>query len=246
LKASRRQSTKHLSKNSGIDAEFDTVMNDSMRFLYPVRDLDLQIDRANLLAEFIGKLNQAKNAVAGTGNPDAANKLLGMEYFAISMHRCLLMWIRLRLNEPEEAWTLLVDAQQTAKLAIRVHQSCVNANNLLEIMRGYEAILFPKRLFCSPSAVFENCICSICDAPFDDCDHISGMAYDGKLCSEIRGAPTHIDHVAIVESPYDKGCVVHARVDGDIETNLLTLVETKIEEEAKKGTYLKFTILRAN
>ncbi len=217
-----------------------------MRYLFPVRDLDLQIDKANALGEFISKLIQAKFTLIGTGNPDFANKLLAMEYFAISMHLCLVMWIDLRIGKPESAWLSLVDAQRSAKLALRVHESCSNARNLLDIMDGYEAILFPKRMFCSHSAIFESCTCSICDAPFDNCDHISGMAYDGQLCSEISGPIAHLDHVAIVELPYDKGCVVHARVEGDIETDLLTLVETKIEDEAKKGTYFKFTILRAN
>lgn len=57
--------------------------------------------------------------------------------------------------------------------------------------------------------------CSICRSGFNECEHIEGYIYMGRLCRRINRKPIKIDHSAIVENPCDKRCIINSIVDDD-------------------------------
>lgn len=67
----------------------------------------------------------------------------------------------------------------------------------------------------------ENCVCSICGAPFGwaGCasDHRKGSTYDGKLCYGILKDPTDAYEFSFVAVPAQRSAGVTKNFDGDVE-----------------------------
>jgi len=64
--------------------------------------------------------------------------------------------------------------------------------------------------------------CGICGSDYEDCGHVSGRAYMGRLCCRIVRQFASLDHVAIVEEPADKRCRVTHFSEGDKRRNKMT------------------------
>lgn len=78
-------------------------------------------------------------------------------------------------------------------------------NQLLELEK-----LYPYHLFFSTGLEVELYRCSICNADIDsfECPHEIGELYMGQMASGIAENALDINHVAMVENPMDKRCVI--------------------------------------
>jgi len=95
----------------------------------------------------------------------------------------------LKNKDPNRAWNFLIDAQKSAELALN---SCgvsfiLNSDPEVYINKLYslEKLIFPPQNFVSPGLVIEEMECSICGKDPEDCEHIPGKPYMGKICTMI-------------------------------------------------------------
>ncbi len=121
-----------------------------------------------------------------------------------------------RKGHQSEAWGSLQDAISLLRVIKRfsnINIACFE-NQLTEIEK-----LFPYKLFNSVGFLVERFRCSICGEDIDSasCPHRRGHLYRGVMAQAVAdGENCRIDHVAIVENPSDKRCVLWL---GDPETS---------------------------
>lgn len=204
--------------------EFNKQIDNAFRFSFPVRDLILQQEAVNKLEDYHTKVDEERLKLRQKKDSDSANMFLGMSCYTQSVIHLLKMWIAIREDDPDYAWDMLIGAEQCASASMRAHQNCaahlVTYPNYLETL---EHILFPKQQFASSSFLINNSECSLCSAPFHECDHIAGFPYNGEFCVEIVNDIADIDHVALVDHPDDKCCRTYSIVEDGYEVDLFTL-----------------------
>jgi hypothetical protein len=223
---------------------FNQETKEGLRHCYPVRDRQLQSAARERLHRFVDELNVERHRNSNCGTPHVANAFLALMCVARSILSCLDMWIALRDDRPEDAWGFLVEAQELARSAMRAHNCCSHIGDHLEMLDAYEQILFPPQQFVSSSVVVGSTDCSICNGPYADCDHLTGLAYDGFFCSEIVRNISHVDHVAIVEYPDNKRCRATTFSEDGYDVNVMTLRRTPRQGDAdEKGRNVMQMIL---
>lgn len=70
--------------------------------------------------------------------------------------------------------------------------------------------LYPYNVFFSVGMVVEGLECSLCgfDIDSDECLHIRGQLYSGRIATAIVKDVARFDHAALVTNPANKRCVV--------------------------------------
>lgn len=70
--------------------------------------------------------------------------------------------------------------------------------------------LFPYKVFASSGFIYSYAECSICrkDIESDECEHLIGELYYGRIASKIITKIDKLDHIALVPNPVDKRCVI--------------------------------------
>jgi hypothetical protein len=74
----------------------------------------------------------------------------------------------------------------------------------------------------STGLIIEHTDCSICGEIYDECDHVAGRAYMGRICSQVVRGIREVTEVSIVEHPADKRCRVFNFTDNGIKRDLMT------------------------
>jgi hypothetical protein len=138
------------------------------------------------------------------------------------------MWLRLKQDDPDAAWDQLVDAQGQTILAVRAHEGFRNLEHRHRRLEVIEQIVFPPQVFLSAGLIVKRQECSICQADYEDCEHIVGRPYMGEFCFRIlQNAEAH--HVSIVEEPANKRCRVLTFADDGGRRNRMTWRLEEIE-----------------
>jgi len=195
------------SEMNDLIADCNDRVNAAYQFCYPVRDAALQRQAAADLDAYLEVLGRAKADCQAAQRSDAANVALGMHCFALSVRCFLQMWIELRDDDPGSAWDSLVNSQVNARMAMRISQSFAEQlEGLVRRLDAVEQVVFPAIQFVSPSMVVSGTKCSLCNAAFHECSHVSGLAYNGEFCVEVVDGIKSVDHIALVEHPRDKRC----------------------------------------
>jgi hypothetical protein len=182
-----------------------------------------------------------------------ANHLFHMQCVLNAMRSSLLMWIELKQEKYFEAWVLLVDAQEYLNVALQI-SDYIGIRNFEDFLVHVENAVFPQHnKYNSPGFTETIGDCSICRENFSLCDHIEQKVYTGKLCFRINRRILSADHVALVDNPKDKRCIItkisnEAReminiftkeIDGQCPSGVEP-VQPKVEEE---GIQIECTIL---
>jgi len=204
------------------------------KFLYLVRDKHYQKEAIDKLIKFKQQAANLKEKMINEVDEENANILLSIENIAEAMINELKMWIALKEDKVNEAWSYLVDAQSAIRTALQAHEIALRLNgegyaNKLHLI---EKLIFPPQIFFSPGFVIEESKCSICGKNYEECEHIVGKAYMGKMCYRIitKMKPRE---VSIVTSPGNKRARILAITEGNITRDYMTWRIIENEEKGK-------------
>jgi len=120
-------------------------------------------------------------------------------------------WQKISKSEFSESWVKLQDAQDILRVIFRL--SSTSRLPLLEIIEkqcGELEKLYPYNVFMSTGMVIKEVECNICGKSINsfDCEHIIGELYRGKMAQGRIKEIKELNHVALVEKPANKRCVV--------------------------------------
>src|SRR5215216_1029710 len=93
---------------------------------------------------------------------------------------------------------------------------------------SYSRVCSFLQMFMSAGVVIKSSKCSICDALYEDCEHIKGKVYMGRFCGRMITDVAEIKEVSVVEDPADKRARVLVIGDGTTERDYMTwrVIET--------------------
>ncbi len=167
---------------------------------------------------------------------DSANAVLGFERAIDGVSSELMMWVKLKDDDPNSAWSYLVDAQVAITDAIQAHASFGHLSEYAGHLDVLEKILFPPQTFVSIGTIAASLECSVCGKESGECDHVPGRPYMGEFCyKNVKGMT--MTEVSIVENPGSKHHRITEISDGrqmrDLMTWRVTTTETKKAESPK-------------
>lgn len=208
-------------KVQSFEDKFNVLINDCSKFLYMSRAREFQVNASEKIDALRKEAITLKDTCISAKEEDSANCLLGFEQAAEAFREELVMWVALKDDDPDEAWTHLVNAQMAAKDAIRAHQMFTSLNKYSKRLEILEKVLFPPQTFMSTGSTATSLECSICGQESGDCDHLPGKAYMGKFCSKIVHGISFTE-ISIVHNPGSKHHRVTAISEGEKMRNLMT------------------------
>lgn len=206
---------------------YNALLAEAINLHFLVRDAGLQRAKADELEEFRLLLKRVKEQAIERSEEDVANLLFLFQCVVNSFKSALLMWIELKDGRPDAAWNLLMDAQDYASVALRVpvrgHAWGIDrhAERLAEI----ERVVFPGwPVFLSPGIIEDGGECSICGSRYAECDeHVEGLVYAGRLCDRVNRMMIEGNHVALVQAPRDRRCIIrHVSTDDGRKRDYIT------------------------
>jgi hypothetical protein len=178
----------------------------------------------------LSSVTQEKAEAIAERDEQFANVLLGCEALIRACNAELKMYLLLKEDKPDEAWSQLVVAQDGHRAAMRADEGFADVGRQIQRLQGIEKLLFPPQQFLSTGWIVKGEVCSICGSDYEDCEHIKGRPYMGQFCT-VQLDPLEVDHVSLVDEPASKHCrVTHIGPSGN-RTNCLTLV---VEQETPK------------
>ncbi|MFH2135378.1 MAG: SEC-C metal-binding domain-containing protein [Pseudomonadota bacterium] len=185
-----------------ICSEYRAEMLD---FLVQV-DRDIGAETASSLDILREGLNAARTANEN-GPDEILNDLYVLDRYLDFFTRYGLVWKLIARQQFADSWDALQDALDCLRLIRRFSAIDISEfeDQLIELEKS-----FPYHVFFSIGAAVESFECSICGQDMDsfDCPHRKGYLYRGHMAYGIARKITNFDHVALVEKPEDKRCVV--------------------------------------
>lgn len=131
-----------------------------------------------------------------------------------------LMFDYIKSDESEKAWMSLIDTYDYLDVATlfldkyKLHSEGLEA--FIEQVKGFENIFFPTHhLFLSPGAKETAGNCSICGGSFISCEHVEREIYNGMLCQRINRHVLEANHIALVDNPRDRRCIIRTITNTD-------------------------------
>ncbi len=206
--------------------EFEQVAHRAQTLTFPARASELQEEAIRDVDTFLELLEKQKAIAQEQREEFDANAILGMELSLATVRSELTMWLRLKRDDPESAWNDLINAQTSLRSAIAVRRQLgIHTLTLENLQRKFDFIerfIFPPQMFNSIGGTVAWRECSICGHDYEECDHIAGRAYMGRLCYCILREFSSMDHVALVEDPADKRCRITHFSEGPKMRNKMT------------------------
>ncbi len=200
---------------------FNKVVKGIEKYLFITRDADLQREALEQLKALSAQIQIWKSQAIEEGLEDPANLFLGFECAVLYLRAELTMWLDLKEGRPEKAWEQLITAQGAIADAIRAHRGFAHLERNAERMAGIEHLIFPPQVFFSAGLIVGRQECTICGQDYEDCPHVKGRPYLGKLCA-VRLCDVRPDHIAIVKEPANRRCRVVHFSDGEGKRNRMT------------------------
>lgn len=180
---------------------------------------------------FIKYIKSVKYQAINRNSTNEADQLFHMQCFLNSLLSSLKIWIFLEKKEFNKAWDLLIDAQEYLSIAKKINEY-EDLNNFEKHLDHIEKVIFPERKVYLSSA-FTSTIgnCSICNHDFFDCNHIENNIYCGQLCYRVNIQNIKGNHVALVETPKNRRCIVtsYGQKKSIIDSFTLENIEDKAE-----------------
>jgi len=221
-----------------IAEEYTTVVAEAGKFGYLVRDTDLQQEQVDILLRLKNRIKAFKYGAIKAGDEEAANTLFHLQCGLNAQISFLTMWILLKKSDYYAAWDTLIDAEEYISMAMRAANGGFGLEEFLDRLRRVEDVVFPGyRIYSSCGAIIRGGQCTICGKPFNGCDHIEGVVYWGRLCVRVKWEVVELNHVAVVEEPRDRRCVImELTTDDGWYRDYMTWRKTKEAGEPKEGT----------
>ena len=215
--------------------EFVKAINESARVAFFVRDAKLQAKQIEILLALKKRIKTFKYGAIDAGDEAGTNKLFQFQCRLNAEVSFLRMWTDLKKSKPYVAWDDIIDAQEYVSIAIRAANDDIGLDGFMNHLKSAETVLFPGYArYNSVSAFIRGGTCSVCRKPFGECQHVEGLVYWGRLCVRIHPEIVAVDHVALVEEPRDRRCVIT-----EVETKdgyCRDYMTWRITEKAEKHT----------
>jgi hypothetical protein len=142
------------------------------------------------------------------------NDLYVLDRYVDFLETYSLLWERILGEKFGDSWSLLQDCLNLLRLIKKFSNIDVTffEDQLIELEQTY-----PYNVFFSVGAVVDRYECSLCgrDIISDECPHMPGELYGGKMASAVAEGMVKLDHAALVSNPADKRCVVRYEDTGD-------------------------------
>lgn len=201
--------------------EFNVVADIIQNIAIFTRDIGLQENAIQTIEDYVDRIDLLlKNSKL----PDSElNLLLFLKFTIEALKSELHMIICLKENKMDAAWGALIQAQSQISIAAGNHPlNSEDLNGFMNRLDSYEKLLFPKMVFASVGGIIKKTRCSICEQEYEDCDHMKGKFYSGKLCvREIH--EMELEEVSFVENPASKLNRQLGTIYNGKEVNVLTL-----------------------
>lgn len=213
-----------------LDA-FNEALQELCTYRFITRNSDLQRQACANLEKMLRFVSEEKAKAISEGDEKFANVLLGCQALVSGCLAEVTMYVLLKEDKPDAAWSELIKAQDAFEAALRADEG-FGEDVARQLYRLYEIerVIFPPQSFLSTGWIVKEEICSICGSEYEDCDHIKGRPYMGKFCC-VRIRPHEVDHVAIVDRPASKHCrITHVKVSSGRENRLSLLVGPEPEK----------------
>lgn len=201
--------------------EYERLVQEAETLAFGARATELQPETATHLDEFLELIAVDKTNLISDGDEEASNVCLALECLIGALRCELEMWIAVKEDRAEDAWEMLISAQQNAAGALRAHPIGTIAEQRTPLYSAIERVVFPPQVYASVGAVAVETRCSICDTPYADCAHIQGRSYWGRFCSLIV-TEARLREVSVVLTPADKRCRVTHFSDQGLRRNRMT------------------------
>jgi hypothetical protein len=169
------------------------------------RGIELQREAAQSVGALETKLEALLDQMASSMRNEEANQAVSLQLLSRALRNELLMWISVKEGNWDAAWSNLIEAEESVENAIRANKIslALNAVNYAKKLEALETIVFPPQTFNSMSYTVTSLTCSICGQDYEECEHVEGRAYFGKLCS-FSGRNLQINEVSVVDKPDNK------------------------------------------
>ncbi|OTG69285.1 hypothetical protein B9T25_01445 [Acinetobacter sp. ANC 4470] len=192
------------------------------------------IDDCILFLKFIR--NEKYKAIKNE-NSVIANHLFHMQCVLNSLLSSLKIWLYIDNNEFKNAWDSLINAYEYLSIAKKINEY-EGLLNLEKHLNCIENCIFPKRKIYL-SAAFTSTIgnCSICNKDFHECIHIENNIYCGQLCYRANIKNIKGNHVALVENPKDRRCIVTSYGQENSIIDSFTLEKVELKEQTQEGIF---------
>lgn len=210
----------------------NTLIHDCECLLSIARNSNLQRQAVINLEHLFHRLAALKGEAVAAQDENRANLFLGFECVVGSLQSELMMWLFLKLEEPEKAWDCLIQAQDAAGASARAHPGFSHNEHHVARLEAIEQLVFPPQSFVSAGLMVGREVCTICLEDYEDCPHVACRPYWGEFCA-IRQEDIRADHVSLVEHPSDKRCRIVSFDDKGVRRNKMTW---KVEGASSRET----------
>lgn len=198
-----------------IHSEYCDFIDSCGKFSFYTRSKRIQIEKIRECERYVQVIKLYKKKAIEENNENVSNQLFHMQCMINSSMSSLLMWVELKKKDFSKAWSFLVDSQDYVSIALRI-SDYEGVRDFESRLKSIEESIFPGwKLYNSPGFIETIGKCSICSESFLDCDHIENEIYMGAMCQRVDRKIIETNHIAYVEDPRDKRCIITKVSDDD-------------------------------
>lgn len=220
-----------------IHSKFCEAINKLQIYNNYTVSLELKKTAIENCIHFIKFIKNEKYKAIRNQNSTIANQLFHMQCVLNCILSSLKIWLYIDNNQFKNGWDSLIDAYEYLFIAKKINEY-EGLLNLEKHLNSIENCIFPKRKIYL-SAAFTSTIgsCSICNKDFHECNHIENNVYCGQLCYRTNISNIKGNHVAFVDNPKDRRCIVTSYGQENSIIDSFTLEEIKLKEKTQEGIF---------
>lgn len=221
-----------------VENIFTTALDEAHAVNTFTRSVRLQKEQIESISKTISLFKSFKYQAISQNNERHANEFFRQQCMLSSLKSSLQCWVFIKNNDFGEAWTALIDAQEYCAIAIKI-EKFEGLENLHNHLKAIEKSIFPNWSLYNSTGILETIgKCSICDSPFNDCNHIEDEIYLGKLCRRYDSKIIEVNHSALVSTPYDRRCIItHITQNGEIVDNFTREATGELNESKEEKIF---------
>jgi hypothetical protein len=224
-------------------SEYTSATKEARNLGFLMRDTDLQLQQVDVLTNTKRRFRGFKEGAKRAKDEEAANIIFHMQCGLNAMISFLTMWTELKRGDHHSAWDKLIDAQEYVSIALRAAEGSIGLEDFLEHLVQVERLIFPPfPVYHSVGQIIRGGKCTVCEKPFNGCEHVEGRVYWGTLCARAQAEIVEVDHIAMVDEPRDRRCIITeiSKEDGYYH-DYMTGKKTRKAEEKEEGTAGRLT-----
>lgn len=169
-------------------------------------DIGTGLERAPELDQLTAGLTEARELYREASD-EVLDDIFVLERYVRMFGEYGFLWHQIAISNFSESWSTLQNIFDLIRLIKRF--STIDISAIEQQLYALET-LYPYNIFFSMGAVVERFECSICGRDIDSfkCTHRRGELYRGQMAIAIARNIVQLDHLAMVEQPVDKRCVI--------------------------------------